>query len=125
MLCFSTVSERFVFTVHGLNKKNIAMASRKTNLRVCPKGHSFYKSTDCPTCPTCQAENKPETGFLAELSNPARNALEHKGITTLTELAKYSDREILALHGVGPRSIPTLKKSLMAAGLSFRDAPDG
>jgi predicted RecB family nuclease len=105
-------------------KENNAMASLKKTLRVCPKGHTFYKSTDCPTCPTCQAENKPETGFLAELSNPARSALEHKGITTLTELAKYSEREIMKLHGIGPRSIPTLRNALEAAGLSFRDAQD-
>ena len=98
------------------------MASTKKTRRVCPKGHTFYKSSDCPTCPTCEAESKPETGFLAELSNPARNALEHEGITTLTELARYSEREILKLHGIGPRSIPTLKNALLRKGLSFRDA---
>jgi DNA-directed RNA polymerase alpha subunit len=100
------------------------MAASKKTPRLCPKGHTFYKSTDCPTCPTCQAESKPESGFLAELSRPARNALEHKGITTLTELARYSEREILQLHGMGPRSIPTLRTALMTAGLSFRDAQD-
>lgn len=71
--------------------------------------------------PTCEAENKPETGFLSKLGNPARNALEVNGITTLTELAKYSEREILKLHGMGPRSLPTLRQALMDAGLSFKD----
>ena len=98
------------------------MASPNTTLRICSKGHTFYKSSDCPTCPTCEADAKPATGFLSKLSNPARNALEAKGITTLTELAKYSEREILKLHGMGPRSMPTLRKELMDAGLSFRDA---
>jgi DNA-directed RNA polymerase alpha subunit len=97
------------------------MGSAKKTLRICPKGHKFYKSSDCPTCPTCEAENKPETGFLSKLSNPARNALQDKGITTLTELAQYSEREILKLHGMGPRSIPTLKQALMDAGLSFKE----
>jgi DNA-directed RNA polymerase alpha subunit len=97
------------------------MASPKKTLRVCPKGHTFYKSSDCPTCPTCEAEVKPETGFLAKLSNPARSALEAEGITTLTQLAQYSEREILKLHGMGPRSLPTLRNELMAAGLSFKD----
>jgi DNA-directed RNA polymerase alpha subunit len=96
------------------------MESEKGTLKICPEGHKFYKSSDCPTCPTCEAKNKPETGFLSELSNPARNALEANGITTLTELAKYSEREILNLHGMGPRSIPTLKKALLDAGLSFK-----
>ena len=98
------------------------MVSAKKTLKICPKGHKFYRSSDCPTCPTCDAENKPETGFLSKLGNPARNALEAQGITTLTELAKYSEREILKLHGIGPRSIPTLRQALMDAGLSFNDA---
>lgn len=78
------------------------MAATKTR-RVCPNDHIFYKSSDCLTCPTCEADTKPETGFLAELSAPARNALEHHGITTLNALATYSEREILKLHGMGPR----------------------
>lgn len=98
------------------------MVSAKKTLKICPKGHKSYKSSDCPTCTTCDAENKPETGFLSKLGNPARNALEAQGITTHTELAKYSERGILKLHGIGPRSIPTLRQALMDAGLSFNDA---
>jgi DNA-directed RNA polymerase alpha subunit len=71
----------------------------------------------------CEANAKPESGFLSKLSNPARRALEANGITTLTTLAQYSEREILKLHGMGPRSIPTLRSELMEAGLSFKDAP--
>jgi DNA-directed RNA polymerase alpha subunit len=97
------------------------VASPEKTLQICPKGHKFYKSSDCPTCPTCEADNRPETGFLSKLSNPARRALEAEGITTLTELAKYSEREILKLHGMGPRSMPTLREALMDEGLSFKD----
>ena len=100
------------------------MAATKKTFRICPKGHEVYKSSDCPTCPTCAAENKPETGFLSQLSAPARGALENAGITTLTALATYSEREILKLHGMGPRSIPTLKQALLANGLSFKNAQD-
>jgi DNA-directed RNA polymerase alpha subunit len=100
------------------------MATEIKTLKICPKGHKFYKSSDCPTCPTCEAENKPESGFLSKLSNPARNALIAKGITTLTELARYTEREILKLHGMGPASMPTLRKELKDAGLSFKAAQD-
>jgi len=78
------------------------MASTSKNLRTCPRGHKFYKSSECPTCPTCEADAKPETGFLSKLSNPARGALEAEGITPLTALAKCSEGEILKLHGIGP-----------------------
>jgi DNA-directed RNA polymerase alpha subunit len=98
------------------------MAPTKKRLKICPEGHKFYKSSDCPTCPICEANKKPESGFLSKLSNPARRALEAEGITTLAELAKYSEREILKLHGMGLRSIPILRQALMDAGMSFKDA---
>jgi len=59
--------------------------------------------------------------FLSLLSAPARSALEHEGILTLTELSQYSEREILALHGVGPKSLPTLRQALHDAGLAFAE----
>lgn len=65
------------------------------------------------------AEDKLESRFLTLLSRPARGALEHAGITTLAELSKHSEREILALHGVGPKSMPTLRQALHEAGMAF------
>ena len=90
-------------------------------LKICERGHKFYKSSDCPSCPICAAEDKPESGFLALLSAPARGAFEHAGISTLTELSEYSEREILRLHGVGPKSLPVLRQSLQEAGLAFAE----
>ncbi|ACM11632.1 RNA polymerase alpha subunit C-terminal domain-containing protein [Bacillus paranthracis] len=95
------------------------MATEKT-LRTCEKGHEYYKSSDCPTCPTCEKEKKPQTGFLSLLSSPARNALEQHGIHTIEELSKYSEKEILKLHGMGPASLPKLRKALEESGLSFK-----
>ena len=90
-------------------------------LKTCDKGHQFYKSSDCPTCPICAAENKPESGFLSLLSAPARGALQHAGITTIAELSQYSEREILKLHGVGPKSLPALRGVLSEAGMAFAE----
>ena len=90
-------------------------------LKTCDKGHTYYKSSDCPTCPICAAEAKPESGFLSLLSAPARSALVHAGIFTLTDLSQYSEREILKLHGVGPKSLPTLRVALRDAGLAFAE----
>jgi len=95
------------------------MAMEKT-LRTCEQGHEYYKSSDCPTCPDCEKEKKPTTGFLSLLSSPARNALQHHGIHTIEELSKYSEKEILKLHGMGPASLPKLRKALEESGLSFK-----
>jgi len=98
------------------------MTTSQKTLRTCDKGHQYYKSSDCPTCPICEEEKKPDTGFLSLLSNPARRALEHEGITTLQKLAGFTEREILRLHGMGPRSIPILRDALLSQGLAFKPA---
>jgi len=43
------------------------MVNQKKTLRTCAKGHQYYKSSDCPTCPICEEERKPQVGFLAAL----------------------------------------------------------
>ncbi|OSZ76889.1 hypothetical protein CAP36_10665 [Chitinophagaceae bacterium IBVUCB2] len=91
-----------------------------TNRRVCSEGHIFYKSTDCPTCPVCEAAKKPIDGFLSLLSAPARRALENSGIKTAAQLAKRTEAEILQLHGMGKATIPILRSVLKSNKLSFR-----
>ncbi|MEK4369963.1 MULTISPECIES: RNA polymerase alpha subunit C-terminal domain-containing protein [Paenibacillus] len=96
------------------------MANGKGTLRTCEQGHLYYKKSDCPTCPTCEAERKPTEGFLALLSAPAGRALENEGITTLLQLAEYTEKEILKLHGIGPSAMPKLRNALEEEGLSFK-----
>ena len=91
------------------------------SLRTCAKGHQFNKTSDCPTCPICENERKPKDGFLSILAAPARRALENKGIKTLKQLSKFSEEEILNLHGMGPASIPKLRSALEAEGLTFKN----
>ena len=91
------------------------------SLRVCEKGHKFYKSSECQSCPTCDKEKKPKSGFLSKLSSPARNAMVHEGIDTLKELSNYTEKEILKIHGIGPASLPTMRASLEEDGLSFKE----
>lgn len=90
--------------------------------RTCPNGHTYYKTSDCHTCPHCVKEDIPAEGFLSLLSAPARRALQQRGIEDLQTLAKFSEKEILALHGVGPASLPVLRRVLQAAKLSFNQS---
>lgn len=89
-------------------------------LKNCKKGHQFYKSSDCPTCPICERERKPKEGFLMVLAAPARRALENAGILTIEQLSNYSENELLALHGMGKSSIPKLKIILEKHNLSLK-----
>lgn len=88
-------------------------------LKTCSKGHRFYKSSDCPTCPVCEEERKPTTGFLSLLPAPARRGLESAGLDTLEKISKWSESDIGKLHGMGPKGISILKKVLKDAGLAF------
>jgi len=89
-------------------------------LKTCEKGHTFYKSSDCPVCPVCEAGKKPQDGLLSLLSAPARRALENNAITTPEQLANYSEKEIMKFHGLGKSSIPILRAALEAKGLAFK-----
>ncbi|MEO6869352.1 MAG: hypothetical protein ABI168_06895 [Ginsengibacter sp.] len=93
---------------------------QKQDLRICPKGHKYHKSSDCPTCPICESERKPETGFLSKIVAPARRALESKCIKSLRQLSHYTEAEILELHGMGNTSIIKLKVALESEGLKFK-----
>ncbi len=101
-------------------EQNEQKAAKKSKKQTCKNGHSFTKSSDCPTCPICERERKPTGEWMQTLSAPARRALENANIITLAKLATYNSAAILKLHGMGPASIPKLKKILSAAGLAFK-----
>ena len=90
-------------------------------LKTCSKGHVFYKSSDCPTCPVCwpAIQQMVQSDFPA-LSAPALRALDTAGITSLKKLSKHTVKEVLKLHGMGPASIPKLRSALKKQGLSFK-----
>ncbi len=92
----------------------------KGALKTCKKGHQFYKSSDCPTCPVSEEERKPKDSFLSLIGAPARRALERENIKTLEDLAKWTKREIINLHGMGLSTLPKLIKALKDKGLSFK-----
>lgn len=94
--------------------------ARQPTRRMCQKGHAFMKSTDCPVCPECERE-KAKSGFFVDgLSAPARRALLGAGVDSLKKLARRSEKDILALHGMGPSAIPKLRAALRAEGLGFK-----
>lgn len=54
---------------------------------------------------------------LPSIGRPATSALAEIGVTRLSELAQYSEQELLALHGVGPKAIRLLRE----AGAALRE----
>ena len=60
--------------------------------------------------------------FPKGVARPALRALYAAGFTTLDQLTKLSESELLALHGMGPNAVQKLREGLNAQGLDFRDA---
>jgi predicted flap endonuclease-1-like 5' DNA nuclease len=56
----------------------------------------------------------------AGIGKPALRALKGAGIRTLTQVARRSEAELASLHGVGPKALGILKRSLAQQGASFR-----
>ena len=57
------------------------------------------------------------------IGRPATNALALIGVTTLQQVAEHTERELLVLHGVGPKAIRVLREALAADGRSFAGDP--
>ena len=61
----------------------------------------------------------PSTGLPKGIGAPATRALTLAGYTELAQLAGVPARQLLALHGVGPRAVRLLREALEAQDLSL------
>jgi len=66
-----------------------------------------------------------ESNDLPKLASPAQRALAGAGITHLAQLTKWSEADLLQLHGIGPNAIKTLRQALAEKGLAFRPEHNG
>jgi predicted flap endonuclease-1-like 5' DNA nuclease len=55
-----------------------------------------------------------------EIGKTAARELSAHGITSLQQVAEHSAKELLAIHGVGPKAISILAGALAAEGLDYR-----
>ncbi|WP_328328177.1 helix-hairpin-helix domain-containing protein [Kribbella sp. NBC_00382] len=60
-----------------------------------------------------------QVGDLPAIGRPATSALMTAGISTLAQVAALSRKELLAMHGVGPKAVRLLEAELEENGLSF------
>lgn len=90
-------------------------------LKVCSRGHKFYKSSDCPVCPICWSgfyKKKVQSDF-PKTSAPALRALNNAKIYKLAQLQKWTEKDLLALHGMGPKALGILKLALRKRAMKF------
>lgn len=58
--------------------------------------------------------------FPPGLSGPALRALDRVGVQSVADLARWSEAELAALHGMGPKALAALWGALTATGRGFR-----
>lgn len=58
---------------------------------------------------------------LPKISKPALRALDSINVKTLEDVMKYSEAELLELHGFGPKAIRILREVMDEQGLKFKD----
>lgn len=58
---------------------------------------------------------------LPKISKPALRALDSINVKTLEDVAKFTEAELLALHGFGPKGIRILKEVMDNHGLKFKE----
>ncbi|GAK13081.1 hypothetical protein [Geomicrobium sp. JCM 19039] len=58
---------------------------------------------------------------LPKIGRPATSALHHAGIYTLEQVSEHTQKEIVALHGVGPKAIRILSETLEEAGMKWKE----
>jgi hypothetical protein len=64
-------------------------------------------------------KTEPASAFPPGVAKPAQRALASAGITKLSDLTRFTETQLRALHGMGPKAVEALKKALRAQGKSL------
>ncbi|MCC5969044.1 MAG: hypothetical protein JJU15_03780 [Pararhodobacter sp.] len=62
---------------------------------------------------------RPVGDLPGTIGKTAARELSHHGIDSLDRMASHSKKQLLAIHGVGPKAIRILGESLAQNGLDF------
>jgi hypothetical protein len=65
------------------------------------------------------AATKFRENFPAGLAQPALRALAAAGYSSIDELAKVREEDLMALHGMGPKAFETIRAALKSRGQAF------
>lgn len=59
------------------------------------------------------------TQYPTDIGRTARRELARHGYTTFTQLEQVTARDLLAIHGVGPKAVRILEAELALRGTGF------
>lgn len=76
-----------------------------------------------PTAKKPDATHPNAAAFPHGLGGPALRALAHAGIKSMAAVAQWTEKDLLALHGMGPKGIRMLKAGLADQARHLRADP--
>ncbi len=65
-------------------------------------------------------KNQKSESSLPKLAAPAQRALASVGIKKLEDLTKFTERELMQLHGMGPNAMSSIRLALKTKEISFK-----
>ncbi len=68
------------------------------------------------------ASHPNQAAFPPGVAAPALRALKAAGVRSVADLAQWTEAELAALHGMGPKALGILRATLEATGRRFRQA---
>lgn len=66
-----------------------------------------------------RTKERPESSLPKGIGKPALRALASAGVSRLDQVARFTEAQLMALHGVGPKAIGVIKAALEAEGKSL------
>lgn len=64
-------------------------------------------------------KEQPEGALPKGISKPAQRALASVGVSRLDQVTRFTEAQLMALHGMGPKAIGIIKAALDAEGKSL------
>lgn len=71
--------------------------------------------------PANETTHPNQAAFPRGVSGPALRALKAAGVRSVADLSRWSEKDLAALHGMGPKALTILRDALVASGRRFRD----
>jgi predicted flap endonuclease-1-like 5' DNA nuclease len=73
-----------------------------------------------PLARTNEVTHPNKAAFPSGVSGPALRALKSAGVCSVADLSRWTESDLAALHGMGPKALDILREALKATGKAFK-----
>jgi hypothetical protein len=73
-----------------------------------------------PTTRPSESTHPNKAAFPPGVSGPALRALKSAGVRSVADLPQWTESDLAALHGMGPKAVEILREALKSMGKSFK-----